>query len=46
MGHSLVFLLVHSHRSLIYLLGTAGFVCTLHCAHMFTRPLTPKLVGK
>ena len=39
-GHSLVRSLVRSHRSLICLLRTGRFVCTLHCAHSFARSLT------
>ena len=40
---------VHSHCSLICLLLTARFACTLHCVHLFACLFTlhtPKLVGK
>ena len=39
-GHSLVHLLVRSHRSLDLLLWTACFARALHCAHSFARSLT------
>ena len=58
MGHWLVCLLIHLHRSLICLLRPAHFACllycaqfacALHCAHSFARSLTsltPSLVGQ
>ena len=48
LGHSLVRLLVRSHRSLIRLLRTALFARALRCAYSFARLLTlltPELVG-
>ena len=39
LGHSLVRLLVRSHRSLIHLLRTARFAHALRCAHSFARSL-------
>ena len=43
LGHSLVRLLICSHRSLIRLLHTACFVRALCCAHLFSRLLTDSL---
>ena len=40
LGHSLVRLLVRSHRSLVHLLRTALFARTLRFAHSFFRLLT------
>ena len=48
LGHSLVRLLVCSHRSLVGLLQIARFARALRCAHWFARlltSLTPSLVG-
>ena len=49
LGHSLVRLLVRSHRSLVRSLRTARFARALRCAHSFARSLTsltPSAVGQ
>ena len=49
LGHTLVRLLVRSHRSLVRLLRTTCFAHALCCAHSFARSLTlltPSLVGE
>ena len=46
LGHSLVRLLIHSHRSLICSLRTARFNRALRCAHSFAHALTLELMGK
>ena len=48
LDHSLVLLLVRSHRSLICLFRTTRFPCALRCTHSLARSLTsltPSLVG-
>ena len=40
LGHSLVYLLICSHRLLICLLCTACFACARRCAHSFVHLLT------
>ena len=49
LGHSLVHLLVCSHRSLVRLLRTSRFGCALCCAYSLAcslTSLTPSLVGQ
>ena len=46
LGHSLVRLLVRSHRLLIRLLRNARFARALRCAHSFAHSLIPELVEK
>ena len=46
LGHSLVRLLVRSHRSLIHFLRTTCFACTLCCAHLLARLFMGKLISR